>query len=526
MNYKKILVIAKYLLILFIFLGFWASLNCISLINPDSGQKLYQFGKFESIEELYKKLSKYQNPKGILPDTFIPFAEAISDNENEAKNGDAFLYISSLALDFREFFVFDKRHVLIILSLEPLYFIEIEDISFYHHFQNQFEQIKAGFFSKAKLIVTVPYLKKIGSISAEVYFSPNEINYQLNSDNMAIRQTGPKNPPLDLWRLFTAADLAEIYFPEYTDEGMHQVIQEHILLGKKRKVFTKQLGFFENGTEYIHLASSGPLFAYVSGESLEITEELLGDASPYFTDLEALTQDFIFLFSFSPTDKSGDFVLNRIDGSTILIRGSKHDLLGLREALATARQNSNIIEVKEPIHRLVISEIANKYNNETNNDYLLLYNPNPFPLSLGGLYIARDSGCNLENSWTEFKALPLEIIKAHSYFLIAREDNTIGANWTWDGSITSDYCLALVRSSLPPKSILDESIINFVHFSDLQNESIYQRNGTCKEQNTNDFATDFILLSDTSDPLFPSSPLSAQSPECDGGGNANVSNYE
>ena len=261
----------------------------------------------------------------------------------------------------------------------------------------------------------------------------------------------------------------------------------------------------------------GSSFAYVHGAELELNPDLLGDTSIDFIDSSLLLKDFLFLFSFSPaknltkntaTQKVKAYApaLNYRDGIVILLRGDSRALdpfLSFSEELMHSPRG---VALKKP--SLLISEIGNQKNAKADNDYILLYNPNDFPLSLAGLYLGRDSSCNLENGWSEYQPLPLQWIEAHSYFLVSREDNDLNADWTWRGSIGEHYCIVLSVSPIPPASLpsssfsLDDSqIIDFVYFNDLKNESSYKRKGKCQGEESGHFTDDFFKTQDIAMPF-------------------------
>ena len=82
----------------------------------------------------------------------------------------------------------------------------------------------------------------MGDLDLEIYFSPKEINYAERGPHKGrIRQTGMQKAPMDLWRLFAAAQKIRAYFPDYADQRMHADIQEQCAKGKSRSIFTTHL---------------------------------------------------------------------------------------------------------------------------------------------------------------------------------------------------------------------------------------------------------------------------------------------
>ena len=490
-------------IIFIIFVG--TGLACVALHEFHERPILYSLGQASSLTEFVAIIEKYKEPKGILPDLFIP---ALRRHKLE---GD-FVYSSTFTS--YEFFVFDRRRVLLLLSVGPLSFIEIESPLFYGHCLEQLEQIRAGQWGKRKVISTAPFLKLLGDLNLEIYFSPTEINYASRGPHLGrMRQTGMQKPPMDLWRLFAAAQKITAYFPDYTDQRMHTDIQEQRARGKIRSILSSHLDLNaeakENIPEYLEILAQGPSFAYIHGEELELTQDLLGDTSLDYVDSSLLLKDFLFLFSLSPAENlaensgltSGNKnylpALNYKDGLVLLLRGNQRALEPFLSFITKLMQNSkSALELPA----LLISEIGNQKNANLSNDYVLLHNPNDFPLALAGLYLGRDSGCNLENGWSEYKPLASQWIESRGYFLISREGNDLNADWIWNGSIGERYCIVLSASALPPTSLDDSAIVDSVSFDDLANKSSYRRKGSCQEQNSQRFADDFFKINDATPP--------------------------
>ena len=478
-----------------VFLGGNIGACTVALSSKDS-PRLYNMGQLSSITEFTSIIKNYTDPRGVLPDLFISIFR-------EHKIEGDFVYNSSFTS--YEFFVFDHQRVLLLLSVQPLYFIEIQSPLFYSHCLEQLEQIRAGRGGSSKVIATAPFLKTIGDLNLEIYFAPKEINYASRGSHRGrIRQTGMQRPPQDLWRLFGAAQRVTAYFPDYTDQKMHADIQEQRAKGKIRSIFASHIDLSaEDSAEYLSLLE-GPSLAYIHGEGLELTQDLLGDTSIDFVDQSLLLKDFLFLFSFSPgknlsENTAYEPALNHNNGIVILLRAHKNALEPFLDFITELMQNPKTAAPKQPA--LLISEIGNKKNDKTSNDYVLLHNPNSFPLTLGGLYLGRDSGCDLENGWSEYEPLPLQWIEPHSYFLVSRKENDLNADWIWNGSLTEHYCIVLSASAFPPALLSNEQIIDSVYFKDLEDKSSYKRQGICQEEDSDLFAADFSKIECSTPPL-------------------------
>ena len=161
------------------------------------------------------------------------------------------------------------------------------------------------------------------------------------------------------------------------------------------------------------------------------------------------------------------------------------------------------------VSHLVIAEIGNKHGNSTNNDYIVLYNPTLSAISLDGKYIGRDARCEIGGGWSEYKPLPDVSIPSHRYYLISRPGNSLGADSTQVGSITTNYCVVLGNSTTRPTSATHASVIDFVAFGStttngegdvnapgLSDGNSLRRKGNCFHQDTNNNEDDFDKLDD------------------------------
>ena len=161
---------------------------------------------------------------------------------------------------------------------------------------------------------------------------------------------------------------------------------------------------------------------------------------------------------------------------------------------------------------LVIAEVGNKHGNTTQNDYIVLYNPTENSVPLNGKFIGRDSGCTIDSgNWTEYVALPNVYIGSRGYYLISRVGNTLDADLTWEGSLSSNYCVVLANSSAKPAASDAGNVIDFVSFKEaigeggeragvLADKRTFRRKGMCYGQDTNKNADDFDSLSDNETP--------------------------
>ncbi len=156
--------------------------------------------------------------------------------------------------------------------------------------------------------------------------------------------------------------------------------------------------------------------------------------------------------------------------------------------------------------QLIISAVGNKARGEANNDYIVLYNPTNTNISLNGVHVGRDFGCSIEEGgWSEYTIIIDEEIEANKYFLISRNDNTLDADFIWNGSLGSNYCVVLSNSSDKPTSSVSANVIDFVAFGNteikgeggsnadkLSNGKVFTRKGNCNHLDNNDNGADFM----------------------------------
>lgn len=163
---------------------------------------------------------------------------------------------------------------------------------------------------------------------------------------------------------------------------------------------------------------------------------------------------------------------------------------------------------------ILIVEIGNAIKSTTENDYILLYNNSANDISLNGFYIGRDSGCDISGgSWTKFDPLGNVVMPSRTYYLIARDSNTISADFTWDGALSDGYCVVITNDSTKPTTKSSSNVYDFVTISGgFSNDDFYKRKGSCQHQYTgiDDVANDF----DTGQDGSSHTPLNASSAAC------------
>ena len=516
----------------------------------------------KGMQSLVEALStEYQDSKGILPDS-LAREEALRNIAETKVARREWIYANSQR--HHEFFVFTHNKVMVLVSAKGPYFIEFKSSSFYAHFLREFEQIRN---LESKSASGVPFLRNLGSSKAEVYFAPEEVSFGTARSQSAyrIRQDTNEKPAPDIWRLIEAAQIAEVSFPKGSIEN-RQLLRDfarHIGQNKERRVYALEEGSQDNSREngdsemndieeendmaehresgiantpvetigavemiespsHIYTRPTLP-FTYIWGKQLQIETDaplLHGEdiESLSLAKRRQITEDFLAIFSINMGNPHSDYSpLNHEHASMVLIRGGSNAIqTHLNQLLEweTQMDPETEIQYRHPILVEVGNNVSLSEESSTYNDYVVLYNPNRYAISLGGYYLARDSGCNIDEArWTEFIALPYKLLGAGSYFLVARERSESLATLSdirWSGSISSRYCIALLQAPKRVRELLDNQVIDAIDFRRLSNGKAYRRIGPCHANtlDKSDILASFSLVED------PGAPKNSKSASC------------
>ncbi len=316
--------------------------------------------------------------------------------------------------------------------------------------------------------------------------------------------------PIEL-EVFSEAETKEIYtisvekkeFPQAAPEAFNikiktQVGDEptNVLPGQKLRVYQT----FEGSYEYADVnfdEEATSTFEWLRGDSPDgIFKKIEGMESNIYSTRE-LDGGKYLKFQVNPVAQSGE-------GDTLRGKTYSSPVIGPIEQLTGVALAQSKIR---------IAEIGNKYDDETNNDYIVLHNSSSSSVSLNGLYIGVDASCSITSGFSNYKALPSDAnVAANAYYLISRIGNTIGADSTVLGSIGEEACVVLANSSQQPTSSTHTSVIDFVAFGMttvkgegdvnaqvLSESHALRRIGSCSgnDQDTDNNGDDFELF----DPL-------------------------
>ena len=255
---------------------------------------------------------------GVVPLDTSPFSDDIVKKDPASWN---------------EFFLSDKFTSLIILSVEPRYFLKIDSADLYHHLRREYLQIKDGLTASAnKVMSSNPFLKKVGDYRVEVYFTPKELRH---NTSCRIAQVSEHKPRPDIWRLTNASKKSIFFTPEFQEMKLLMDFTDSVTTNKtkgwERAIYTNDN---RSGDDSSLIMPTDLLFnfSFIWGEGLEPTDELLDGQSKYSGNIYELTSNFIAFFSLSlgnPLTSTGECTsasrkasgLNTKDGIMVLVRG-------------------------------------------------------------------------------------------------------------------------------------------------------------------------------------------------------------
>ncbi len=268
------------------------------------------FGKGNS--EIIKEINSMKNAKGIIPFELSAYCSG---------------FLTKYSKDHNEFFVYNKDRAIIILSVNPMYFTIINSGDFYFHLENELTQLINNISPENKKASSIPSSHKIGKYEVSLFFIPNELRFSTEGKISDINYENFSDPYL----LYNAARKTVLYTPILMEEKIYSDLIQNKNLGKEIIIHTKKTLFSEyysnNIIAYYTSPQLLPDFSFIYGENLSLTEELIGKNNRYYTDIRAVTADYIYLFS-TPLGNSQfqpDAYLSKTsfgkNGIALLIRG-------------------------------------------------------------------------------------------------------------------------------------------------------------------------------------------------------------
>jgi len=247
-----------------------------------------------------------EKPYGVLPSDFLNYVN--SPYVIYKEYGEIINY--SLYNRYYQFFVFDKRSCIIILSKSPLNAIKIDSNKFYNHLLDEFN----GIITNQKRNNTIYYYEKVGPYEIGIMFAPNEIK----------RWDGDKRLTL-IKDLIKSASKITMFSVDMRDETLYS----DVTYQKKYSIFyPDNISTLFNGKK----VSNNIGFSFIVGQEIQINESLLKNFRGYSLNTYDLKKDFFICFS-SPIGKdSGSvydgnyFKSNKGNYSIVLvIKGNLYD---------------------------------------------------------------------------------------------------------------------------------------------------------------------------------------------------------
>ncbi|MBE7438693.1 MAG: lamin tail domain-containing protein [Spirochaetales bacterium] len=179
----------------------------------------------------------------------------------------------------------------------------------------------------------------------------------------------------------------------------------------------------------------------------------------------------------------------------------------------------------DPRRGIVINEVGNAINGNTDSDFIELYNPTALEISMDGAYIHRytDGACDTLSDATDRLSLSGITIPAGGYHVITRSDGTASHPLITDGFMTAAVprtersftlgesdCVALGIGNKSLGSVNSTSVIDFVGLEDAARTNLREGSANApylgfrtsisrcaNGQDTNENGTDFLYQTAT-----------------------------
>lgn len=369
-----------------------------------------------------------------------------------------------------EFFVFNRKFAVLFLSIDPLYYLQIESGVFHSKLLREFQYIQKNLVGKEKQATGSPFFKKIGNYQAEIYFTPTELNYSLregSSSRYRIRQIAKLPPRADVWRLMEAADHIIASFPKFQDKQMYVDFQREVGKGKKRTIFSELFEVSEIPTRSLYVIKKKTLpFPFILGSKLRLTENILDGQHPLGVNQSSLIQDFLLLLSLPETGNPLEGPsLNVKDGFALLLRGHvkamEQELIQAEPKLPLNPLSSPcLIGVRNELKFLTFSRI------DKDQQSVIIQNTSNKCINLNDaeIYIQRDSSCKIQEGKITAKHKLKGVLQAKEV-RIFKKNNSEDISSANTYSITfNSFCIALTKGNRSIISHHDPHILDFVIF--------------------------------------------------------------
>ena len=273
----------------------------------------YQIDLSRGTEHLNIIIGRMNKPFGVWPMSMR------SKHDTTFQENTNILYKDSSS--WNEFFLFDKKRVVVLLSPSTTTYLSFYEERFYTRLLREYNQIKAGKQGQQKKISSTTYFKSIGTDHRiEVYFTPKEFRF---NTSFKMSQISQHRPRADLWRLIESAKRVSMYMPHFEDQQLFDDMRQDINEGKSRLLLAKT---HDSSLSNLQTTQVDLGFSFILGEKLQITSNLLDKQDINFQNQHELKQDFLALFSLpignSHKKEENKNLLNTQDGIVVVIRGN------------------------------------------------------------------------------------------------------------------------------------------------------------------------------------------------------------
>ncbi len=297
-------------------------------------------------DTLVKKIMKMETPTGIMPKNL----QGIFNKKH------TFIYKDPK--QWNEFFIFNQNITLLLLSVQPLYFLEIRSRNLNSNLYREYQQVKRGKTGVNKSLQSLNQLHSIGEHDIGIYFTPQELSINQNG---YIQQRNTQQRHVDLFRLIEAAKEIFVFSPKFTDIHFYNMMRNASI----NKNYTRVIYTKITEPEFlfpIHHLKTDMHFSIIIGKRLELNDSLSKVIPSYLnsrSDTKKYTRDFIAFLSIplhtTYSNSKRVHAVKKQDGIMILIQGNIQNILdNLKGENIILEKKSNFIFY--PIHSRIISK--------------------------------------------------------------------------------------------------------------------------------------------------------------------------
>ncbi|MBN2436006.1 MAG: hypothetical protein JXK07_12145 [Spirochaetes bacterium] len=298
MNTKYLYLLPLGLLLLFFF--------CCDRYN-DKSEIRYIYSIHEGISNFIADYEELSEPKGILPTTL------------DIGKGDTNI-ILKMPNEYFEYFAFDSKTSLVILSYNPFVYINIQSPKISAQLNLEFKQFKNNVYLSAdgKKPSQSFFYDAYDKVQVAVAFTPTQIQTVDDEDNgfrvISLIEDGIEDNPAGK---ILDCNHTVIYTPTYEDEGINNLITYMHKNGKSPFLYTTKSDIYP--PQY-HEVDFNLNFSFMAFSNKKNTDETLS--------LKDFDQVILFSSPFGNKDKPYDKdYLNSFHGLAVIIKGDTANIM-------------------------------------------------------------------------------------------------------------------------------------------------------------------------------------------------------